>query len=272
MFEESFDQAWKERFGEQPDVAFEGLAKFLTHRSVRTFEPKEIEPVLVRSLIGAAISASTSSNLQLWSVVTVQDPDRRARISELCANQSQVQAAPLFLAFCADHARLKRAAQAVGEEAAGLDYAEFFIMAVIDAALAAERLVCAAESMGLGVCYIGALRNDPQGVADFLNFPDGVFGVFGLCVGWPATDCKAEIKPRLRPEAVWHQETYQPENDSENIQEFNQRMQEFYVTQQMKGDVNWSMRSGRRVDGSERSLTGRGALKDWLVSRGFNRR
>jgi len=83
-------------------------------------------------------------------------------------------------------------------------------MAVIDAALAAERLVCAAESLGIGICYIGALRNDPDGVRAFFGLPEGVFGVFGLCLGWPAKGVEAEIKPRLAQEAVWFRETYGP--------------------------------------------------------------
>ena len=74
-----------------------------------------------------------------------------------------------FFAFLIDHYRLRRCAALVGEECRGLDFNEFYTMAVVDASLAAERMVCAAEAVGLGICYIGALRNDPYAVAELLR-------------------------------------------------------------------------------------------------------
>lgn len=140
-------------------------------------------------------------------------------------------------------------------------------MALVDAALAAERMVCAAESMGLAICYIGALRNDPEGVRRLLELPEGTFGIFGLCLGWPAEDAGAEIKPRLSPDAVWHREIYRREVP---IAEYDERMRAFYERERMRRDVTWSMRSGRRVD--EHHLTGREVLKEWLSAQGFCRR
>jgi len=217
--------------------------------------------------MGAAQSASSSSNLALWSAVSVQSPERREEMAKLCGDQEHVRKAPWFLCFLADHHRLRKAAKEKGEQAAGLDYAEFMLMAAIDASLAAERLVCAAESMGIGICYIGALRNDPSGVQKLLNLPHGTFGLFGLCLGYPAEGCKAEIKPRMRLEDVWFQETYHSEVD---CSEYDDRMKPFYESQGMKGSVTWSMRSARRIDGNH--MTGREVLKAYLESQGFNRR
>jgi hypothetical protein len=162
---------------------------------------------------------------------------------------------------------LRKAASQIGENAEGLDYTEFFTMALIDVALAAERFVCAAESMGLSICYIGAMRNDPQRIAELLDLPEGVFCPFGLCLGYPANDSTSAIKPRLAQEAVWFREKYPASID---IAEYDDRMSAFYESQSMKGDVTWSMRSGRRVDNHH--LTGREVLKSWLESRGFNKR
>lgn len=269
MFDESAAEAWKRRFGQEPPPQLPELSRFLNHRSVRKYRPEPIEENVVRGLVAAAQSAATSSNLQLYTFVSVQEPERRERMAQLCDNQSQVRDAAWFFAFLVDHHRLRHAAEKAGQDPAGLDYAEFFTMAAVDAALAAERMVCAAEALGIGICYIGALRNDPAGVADLLELPEGVFGIFGLCLGWPEEPRTAEIKPRLSPEAIWHRERYRREVD---VSEYDRRMAEFYVSQSMKGDVTWSMRSGRRVDGSERSLTGRGVLKDWLSRRGFWKR
>lgn len=245
------------------------LGKFLNHRSVRHYNGEPISDDLLRTLIGVAQSAATSSNLQMWSVISVHDPARREEVAKLCGDQHQVRQCACFLAFFADHHRLRQAALAVRESALGLDYTEYLVMALIDAALAAERLVCAAEAMGLGICYIGALRNDPFAVRDFFGLPEGVFGAFGLCLGWPKEPVRASIKPRLQPEAAWFRETY-PEDLSANIAEYDTRMAAFYEAEKMKGDVTWSMRSGRRVD--EHHLTGREAIRAFLDEQGLGMR
>jgi nitroreductase len=234
------------------------------HRSIRDYSDRPISEEEILALVAAAQSAATSSNLQMWSVISVQDPEKRAALADLCSQYEHVRKAPWFFAFLADHHRLRRAASQVGESAAGLGYVEYLVMAVIDAALAAERFVCAAESQGMGICYIGALRNHVDKVAELLDLPEGVFGVFGLCLGWPAEPLEAHIKPRLRPDAVWFRETYDREAP---VDEYNERMKGFYESEGMKGDFTWAKRSGRRVDRNH--LTGREILKDWLASQGM---
>jgi len=267
MFEEGFSEAWHKRFGSDPGFEIPEIARLLTHRSVRKYSRREVSEDTARALVAAAQSAATSSNLQLWSVVSVEDREKRESIAQLCDNQKQVLEAPWFFAFCADHYRLNHVAPDDGIACAGLDYTEFFTMAVIDASLAAERMVCAAEALGLSICYIGALRNDPQAVADLLGFPPGVFGVFGLCVGYPADGVVAQIKPRLAPRSIWFRDRY---DENVDVDEYNDRMAQFYESNQMRGDVNWVARSGRRTDNHH--LTGREVLFEWLRKRGFLRR
>lgn len=267
MFDESFRTAWKLRYGEEPLFDFPELASFLRHRSVRHFSSKPVPQELIQALVACAQSAATSSNLQLYSLISIQDPRRRDQMARLCADQHQIREASWFFAFIADHHRLKKAAERVGEKPAGLEYTEFYTMAAIDAALAAERMVCAAESIGLGICYIGALRNNPEGVKDLLQLPDGTFGLFGLCLGYPAENIQAEIKPRLAQSAVWFREVYDPEVD---VTEYDERMKAFYASQNIKGSATWSMRSGRRVDGFH--MSGRDTQKEILLKWGFIRR
>ncbi len=234
---------------------------------MRNYLDLPIAEETISHLIGCAQSAATSSNLQLWSVISVQDPTRREQLAQLCGDQHQIREAAWYLTFFADIDRIRRISAKVGEEAKGLDYVEFFTMAVIDAALAAERLVCAAEAMGLGICYIGGLRNNPEEVKRTLNLPSGTFGVFGLCLGWPDPAHSASIKPRLAQENVWFREQYPAEHD---VAEYDDRMVEFYKSQKMNAGLNWSMRSARRV--GEGQLTGREVLKKWLEQQGFNLR
>lgn len=266
MFEESFSEAWKLRYGTEalPDVE-QRLAKFLTHRSVRKYSDQPISHELMRSLIACGQSAATSSNLQLWSVISVQDADRRAMIGKMCGDQDQVHKAPWFLAFIVDLNRVAQAAETVGENPAALSTAEFYTMGCVDDALAAERMLSAAESIGISGCYIGALRNDVYGIREFLKLPDRCFGVFGLCLGYPAENVHAEIKPRLSQESIWFEEVY---DSNRGIGDYDKRMTEFYETQGMKGDVTWSMRSGRRVNGSQ--MTGREVIKQFLADQNLD--
>ena len=255
-------EAWRERYGVDPPDGLPDIGGFLDHRSVRRYSDREVSEATVTGLVAAAQSASTSSNLQMWSVVSVQEPARRTEMARLCGDQRHVANAPWFFAFLADHHRLRRAALGQGEQAEGLGYTEFLLMATIDAALAAERMVCAAEAIGLGVCYIGGLRNDPAGVAESLGLPDGVFGLFGLCLGYP--EGGEAVKPRLAQESVWFRERYGVAPDTA---EYDARMRGFYEAQGMKGDRTWSARSGQRVDRDH--LTGREVLKDWLARIGM---
>jgi len=266
MSNESLAQLWRARYGLEAPNGLPEVTSFLRHRSVRRFTDETISERVVEGLVAAGQSASTSSNLQLYSLISVQEPERRARLNRLSANQNQVRDAAWFFAFLADHHRIRCAAEASGQDPAGLDYAEFYTMAVIDASLAAERMICAAESLGLGICLIGALRNDAEGVARELELPDGVFGLFGLCIGHPADD-EVPLKPRLGQPAIWHRETYDPTAD---CAEYDERMKGVYSARGQDGDVTWSMRSGRRVNGEQ--MTGRETLKGWLEERGFNRR
>lgn len=263
MFDETPEQAWRLRYGSDAGE-LAPVGRLLNHRSVRKYREEPISEMTVATLVGAAQSAATSSNLQLYSVVSVQDPERREAVAKIAADQDQIRTASWFFVFLADHHRLRTAAAEVGEAAEALDTTEFYTMSVVDAALAAERMVCAAESIGIGICYIGAVRNDPEAMRRILDLPRETFALFGLCLGYPAEGIRADIKPRLSQSEVWHRETYRRESD---VAEYDARMRAFYEEQRMKGDVTWSMRSGRRADDDH--LEGRDGQLDWLRNCGF---
>src|SRR5579859_359713 len=99
---ESFSDAWRQRFGDAPPVDLPDLAPLVRHRSIRKYSGKPISEELVRALIGVAQSAATSSNLQLWSVVSVQDSATREEIATLADNYQHIREAEWFFAFLAD--------------------------------------------------------------------------------------------------------------------------------------------------------------------------
>lgn len=263
---ESSSEAWQARYGEAKALD-DAFAPFLRHRSVRAYTHDAIPESEIEALIASAQSASTSSNLQLWSVVSVQDPKRREAVTALCSNQHQVRTAPWFFCWILDVHRIRQAAQDVGEEAQGLDYGEFGLMAALDVALAAERFTVSAEARGYGICYIGALRNDPRAVAELLQLPKGCVGLFGMSLGVPDPNHPAVIKPRLKQEAIWFRENYP---DRIDLQDYNARMSAFYEEQGMKGEVTWSMRSAKRLRGE--NLEGREVLLEFLRENGLFRR
>ena len=238
----------------------------LQHRSVRAFRDAALPSHTLETLVAAAQSAATSSNLQAWSVVAVNDPARRARFAEWCGQQPHIVRCPLFLVWLADLARLTRIAEGRGLPAAALDYTEMFVLGVIDAALAAQNAVLAAEALGLGTVYIGAVRNRPLEVAAELQLPPRGFPVFGLCVGWPDEAEAAAVKPRLPQAAVLHHETYH--DDADAVARYNQAMAHFYAAQQMRVRGDWSEHSARRVAGPE-TLSGRDVLRAAIEQRGF---
>src|SRR5690606_18557394 len=101
-------------------------------------------------------------------------------------------------------------------------YTEMFMQAVVDAALAGQNAALAAESLGLGICFIGAIRNHPLEVARLLKLPPRTFALFGLTVGYPAREPR--IKPRLPQEVTVHWEEYSDAGLEEGLAAYDATM------------------------------------------------
>ena len=244
------------------------IEQLLAHRSVRAYLPDPVSDTQLAAIIAAAQSAASSSNLNVWSVVAVRDQGKRARLAELAGNQAHVRDAPLQLVWLADLARLRRIAAQLERPSAGLDHTEMFLTAVIDAALAAQNAAAAAESLGLGMVYIGGMRNHPEEVAALLELPPEVFAVFGMCVGTPDPAHPAEVKPRPPQTVVLHHERYRQDVQDAGIEAYNQAMAHFYDEQKMNVRGTWAVHSAKRIAGPE-SLSGRDRLVEALHALGF---
>ena len=237
---------------------------------MRAYRADPLPPQTLELLVAAAQSASTSSNLQTWSVVAVEDNRRKSRLAALAGDQSHIVQCPLFLVWLADLARLEDVARLTGRSAAGLDYLECFIVAVVDAALAAQNAVVALESLGLGSVYIGAIRNKPEEIAAELGLPPHVFGLFGLCVGYPDPAAPTAIKPRLPQSAVLHRERYSLDAQRDAIRTYNTALRAFQDEQGLP-PLEWTRQAIDRVKGPE-TLRGRDRLRDALAGFGFGLR
>ncbi len=241
----------RSRYGEIPfnsEIDWnDSLKTLLSHRSVRSYLSDPLPPGTLEWLVAAAQSAASSANLQTWSVVAIEDQERKEELFKLANNQAPVKQAPLFLVWLADLARLAHLADSRGLPHDTLEYLELFVKATVDASLAAQNATLAAESLGLGTLYIGALRNNTREVAALLNLPSFVFPVFGLCVGYPNPETQAAIKPRLPQSAILHRETYKLAGQDEAIAHYNDIIKTFYTEQKMNVAGDWSDQSAQRI-------------------------
>jgi nitroreductase len=234
------------------------VASLLDHRSVRGYRPDALPEGTLETLIATASSAATSSNLQTWSVVVVRDPAKLAVLTEIAGGQKHIQQCPLFLVWLADVSRNERLGLAEGKTLEGMPYLESFLVASIDAALAAQNAVVAAESLGMATVYIGALRNDVVRVAATLGLPPGVVPVFGLCVGYATEAGKGEVKPRLPQATVLHHDTYDASAEPAQRAAYDALMSDFSQRNEMAADT-WTARVISRI-GSLKALRGRDRL------------
>jgi nitroreductase len=249
----------------------ETLDLLLAHRSVRHYLREPLPDGALTAAIAAAQSASTSSNLQVWSVIAIEDAAHQARLAALAANQAHVAKAPLLLVWLADLKRLREVSNLEGEAGEGLDYFEAFLLAAVDAALAAQNAALALESMDLGCCYIGGMRNRAEEVAAELGLPQDVFTLFGMTVGRPDPARPAPVKPRLPQAAVLFRGQYQwGEAQRAAIDLYNERLRAFQRAHGMT-EQDWTAQAAKRVR-DEKALTGRHVLRGVLHKFGFKLR
>lgn len=243
------------------------IATLLTHRSVRGYKSDLVPAGTLETMIAAAQSAATSSNLQTWSVVAVSDPAVRAEFARIANNQKHIEQCPVFLCFIADLSRNERLGQAEGVKLEGLPFLETFLVASIDAALAAQNAVVAAESLGLSTVYIGAMRNDIPRVAELLGLPSGAVCVFGLCVGYPAEGAANAVKSRLPQAVVLHHDRYSTEAELVHRKAYDAQLAQ-YSRQHEMAQYTWTERVINRL-GPVKSMSGRDRLRQALEAVGF---
>lgn len=231
----------------------------LSHRSIRQFTAEPIAPQQLDAILAAAQSASTSSFMQVTSIIRVTAPDVRQQLAMLAGNQPYVVQAAEFLVFCADY---YRHSQIVPEAQTG--YAEQLLIGAIDGALMAQNALLAAQSLGLGGVYIGGIRNNPAEVSELLGLPHQVIPLFGLCLGHP--DQQPEQKPRLPKGLVVHQERYQQQLDRDLLARYDQQIADYYQARSNNNkQQTWS--------GQIRSILSKESrpfMMGFLQSRGFN--
>ncbi len=196
------------------------LRSILTRRSVRRYAARPVAEELLQTLLACAFCAPSKSDLQQASVVLVRERGRRQRIAGLCPATRWLADAPVFMVWCGDSRRIRRLAEWRAHPFAN-DHLDAFMNAAVDAGIAMQTFIVAAESVGLGCCPISQVRDDVEGLSRELGLPQWVFPVAGLCVGWPRGE--APLSMRLPLSVTVHEETYDDGSLLEQVADYDRR-------------------------------------------------
>ena len=196
------------------------IAQILQRRSHRSYAARPVADQLIDLLTAVALSASAKSDFQQATVIKLKDPGKREAIARHFPAMPWIGSSPAFLVFCADARRLERIGTMRRHPQRNGDL-EAFLNASVDAALAMQTFILAAEAVGLGCCPISVIRNQMETVARELALPDGVFPVAGLCVGYPAA--AGHISMRLPPAVTVHIDGYDDSNLEQEIDAYDRR-------------------------------------------------
>lgn len=177
----------------------------LTRKTIRKYSTRPVEELVLQEILTKGCRASTTGNMQVYSIIITRDTNKKRELAPLHFNQKMVTDAPVLLTFCADFNRFNKwCLQRKAEP--GYDNFLSFITAAIDTLLVAQTVCIAAEAKGLGICYIGTTTYMAHKIIEVLKIPRGVVPVTTVSLGWPAE--YPEQVDRLPLEAVIHNETY----------------------------------------------------------------
>jgi nitroreductase len=175
------------------------------HKTIRKYTPDPIAAKLLREVIESGCRASTTGNMQVYSIINTTDKLLKEKLAPAHFNQPMVKNAANVLTFCADFNRFKRWCELNGAKP-GYDNFLSFFTAAIDALLVAQNVAVAAEHHGLGICYLGTTTYNADKIIEILNLPAGVVPVTTLTIGWPDED-PAQVD-RLPIDAILHHQQY----------------------------------------------------------------
>jgi len=182
------------------------IETILNHRSIRKYKNQPVSDEVLNQILEAGIRASTTGNMQVYSIIVTKDEENKKKLCDYHFKQSMILEAPVLLTFCADFNRFNEWCKQRQAEPGYNNFLSFFT-AAIDALLVAQNVALAAESLGLGICYLGTTTYMADKFIEFFNLPEGVVPITALTLGYPAEI--PELTDRLPLSGVIHNEKYQ---------------------------------------------------------------
>jgi len=155
------------------------LETILNHRTIRKYQNRKIEQNILDKIIEAGTRASTTGNMQVYSIIVTTDEKLKEELWHAHFKQDMVKQAPVIMTFCADFNRFSKWCRQ-SDTNPGYDNFLSFYTASIDALLVAQNVAIAAESFGLGICYLGTTTYMADSIIKTLELPVGVIPVTTL--------------------------------------------------------------------------------------------
>jgi nitroreductase len=177
----------------------------LSRRTIRKYSSKPVDDELLNNLLLMGCRASTTGNMQLYSIIISRNEEKKKELAPFHFNQKMITEAPVVLTFCADFNRFNKWC-ILNKAEPGYDNFLSFMTASIDSLLVAQTVCIAAESRGLGICYLGTTTYMAHKIIEVLKLPKGVVPITTVTLGWPEEH--PEQVDRLPLEAVIHKEVY----------------------------------------------------------------
>jgi nitroreductase/FMN reductase (NADPH)/FMN reductase [NAD(P)H] len=188
----------------------ETIKQLFERKSVRVFEDKHIGEEDRRLILESATMAPSAGNQQLYTIIDITDDALKEKLAQTCDHQPFIAQADMVLVFCADCRKWVQAFREAGcvprQPGAG-----DLLLAVTDTAIAAQNAVVAAQSMGIGSCYIGDILENAELHRDMLHLPAYVVPAVMLVFGYPTKQQRERKKPeRVELKYIVHENSYQP--------------------------------------------------------------
>ncbi|WP_423408996.1 nitroreductase family protein [Heyndrickxia sp. MSNUG] len=190
------------------------------HRSIREYVDREISQDLLDQILEAGIRASSSGNMQTYSIIVTKDKELKKKLYTAHMEQSMVVDAPILITFCADFNRMRKWL-ALNDAPVHFDNYMSFMIGAIDATLAAQNCALAAENAGLGICYMGSTLANCDQIGELLNLPPNVVPVVGYSLGYPAEN--PAPRDRLPMHGLVHYDQYRDYSDEDILEIYKDR-------------------------------------------------
>ena len=241
------------------------IETMLNHKSIRKFKNRKIEKSIVEKLVDVARHTSSSSFMQSYSIISVNNEQKKQAIADISNQQYIADSGHLFI-MVVDQNRNMRIAKENKQDTEVLGSFDRFFIGASDALLASQNILLATESLGLGGVLLGSILNDVPKLIDILELPDFVFPVLGIAIGYP--DQEPQHKPRL-PKTVMHfEDTYKVQEDiNKTLEVYDEVVSQYYDLRDENKRVEKF--THQITTGMNRKVPGRMKLLDYLKIQGF---
>lgn len=210
------------------------IKELFERKSVRVFEDREISKEDKLLILNAAAMAPTAGNQQLYTILDITEQELKEKLVKTCDGQTFIADAKMVLVFCADCKKWYDGYKEAGAETRNPGVGDL-LLAVSDANIAAQNTVTAAESLGIGSCYIGDIMENCEEQRTLLNLPKYVFPAAMLVFGYPTKQQIERKKPeRVDLKYIVHENGYRDMDGKEIREMFGQKAGERTYEEYMK--------------------------------------